>query len=85
MDDGSECDNDSCQVGLSITNNDLLTCDIPTLDSGGQWDFQKGAAIGYEVRKINHAWITGTVCFSKDFALVSTHAFSRASFRLGIG
>ncbi len=43
---GAAC---NCPIGISITNTDLLACDIEVLTSGGTWDFQPNLAIGYEV------------------------------------
>ncbi len=46
----SGCD---CAIGVSITNTDLLSCDISELESAGD-DFESSVAIGYEVLCTNY-------------------------------
>ncbi len=46
----SGCD---CAIGVSITNTDLLSCDISELESAGD-DFESSVAIGYEVLSVNY-------------------------------
>ncbi len=65
--EGSGCD---CAVGVSITNGDLVSCDIPGLESSAD-DFEPGVTLGYEVCQIKDDifYNDALVAFLKDSQL----------------